>query len=266
MSKNIKLKTKQNKIIEKVVDINDLNLLNQAMVSLSNQNIMFINSTIKILVINNTIPTIIYKQLSNEYPTLKSILVLDTNSPKILSSNHRCQFNINPTNFNYFTQSIISPLWYDFIKYHLSSKFMNDIFNIFSYSYSSYNNINLEIDFQIGYNLPIFNNNYYLNSQHIKVNKDVLYMGWFLMRKDEDNSIGGNLEIFNHNINTNIKQKITTIPYQNNCLIILENIGNIGNIENKMENVNQVYFAFSQKQITLHSQRYISFTIKQKIK
>jgi hypothetical protein len=263
MSKNIKLKTKQNKITEKVVDINDLNLLNQAMVSLNNQNIMFINSTIKILVINNTIPTIIYKQLSKEYPTLKSILVLDTNSPKILSSNHRCQFNINPANFNYFTQSIISPLWYDFIKYHLSSKFMNDIFNIFSYSYSysSYNNTNLEIDFQIGYNLPIFNNNYYLNSPSIKVDKDVLYMGWFLMRKDEDNSIGGNLEIFNHNINTNIKQKITTIPYQNNCLIILENIDNI---ENKMENVNQVYFAFSQKQITLHSQRYISFTIKQK--
>ena len=138
---------------------------------------------------------------------------------------------------------------------------MNDIFNIFSYSYSSYNNINLEIDFQIGYNLPIFNNNYYLNSQHIKVDKDVLYMGWFLMRKDEDDSIGGNLEIFNHNINTNIKQKITTIPYQNNCLIILENIGNI---ENKIGNDNEVYFAFSQKQITLHSQRYISFTIKQK--
>ena len=259
MFKNIKLKTKQNKITEKVVDINDLNLLNQAMVSLSNQNIMFINNTIKILVINNAIPIILYKQLSNEYPTLKNILVLDTNSPKILSSNHRCQFNINPSNFNYFTQSIISPLWYDFIKYHLSSKFMNDIFNIFSYSYSSsYNNTNLEIDFQIGYNLPIFNNNYYLNSQHCLINKDVLYMGWFLMRKDEDDSIGGNIEIFNHNINTNIKQKITTIPYQNNCLVILENIGN------KMGNVNQAYFAFSRKQITLHSQRYISFTIKQK--
>jgi hypothetical protein len=138
---------------------------------------------------------------------------------------------------------------------------MNDIFNIFSYSYSSYNNTNLEIDFKIGYNLPIFNNNYYLNSQPIKVDKDVLYMGWFLMRKDEDTSIGGNMEIFNHNINTNIKQKITTIPYQNNCLVILENIENK---ENKMENINEAYFSFSQKQITLHSHRYISFTIKQK--
>jgi hypothetical protein len=257
MSKNIKLKTKQNKITEKVVDINDLNLLNQAMVSLSNQNIMFINNTIKILVINNAIPIILYKQLSNEYPTLKNILVLDTHTPKILSSNHRCQFNINPINFNYFTQSI-SPLWYNFIKYHLSSKFINDINNIFNIFYDS---TNLEIDFQIGYNLPIFNNNYYLNSPSIKVDKDILYMGWFLMRKDEDDSIGGNMEIFNHNINTNIKQKITTIPYQNNCLVILENIGNI---INKMGNVNQAYFAFSRKQITLHSQRYISFTIKQK--
>jgi hypothetical protein len=255
MSKNIKLKTKHNKITENVIDINDLNLLNQAIVSLSNQNIMFINNTIKVLVINNAIPIILYKQLSNEYPTLKNILVLDTNSPKILSSNHRCQFNINSTNFNYFTQSIISPLWYNFIKYHLSSKFINDINNIFNIFYDS---TNLEIDFQIGYNLPIFNNNYYLNSQHCLINKDVLYMGWFLMRKDEDDSIGGNIEIFNHNINTNIKQKITTIPYQNNCLVILENIGN------KMGNGNQAYFAFSPKHITLHSQRYISFTIKQK--
>lgn len=252
MSKNYKLKTKQNKIIKKVVDINDLNLLNQSIVSLNNQNIMFIKNPIKILVINNAIPIILYKQLSSEYPTLKNILVLDTHSPKILSSNHRCQFNINPTNFNYFNQSLISPLWYDFIKYHLSNKFANDMFNIFSFP----NNINLEIDFQIGYNLPIFNNNYYLNSQHIKVDNDVIYMGWFLMRKDEDDSIGGNLEIYN----TMMKHKITTIPYQNNCLVILENIENKIGIGIGIE----IYFAFSQKQITLHSQRYISFTIKQK--
>ncbi len=258
MSKNQKIKLKQS-VTNNKPDINDLNLLNQPMISLNNQNTMFINNTIKIFVINNTLPTIIYKQLSNEYPTLKNILFLDTNKNTLLSSNHRCQFNINKNNLN---QSILSSLWYDFIEYNLSSKFIKDLHDLFSFPvlyHLPFNHTNLEIEFQIGYNLPIFNNNYYLNSQQSLIDKDVIYMGWFLMRKDDDDSIGGNLEIYNN------KKKITTIPYQNNCLVILENI------QNKMENDNgnskeeKIYFAFSPKQITLHSQRYISFSVKLRI-
>jgi hypothetical protein len=238
------LKSKDNINNQNTIDINELNLLNQCTISISNQNIMFITTPNKILVINNTIPLIHYTKLSNEYINLKDVIILDTNTKnkKILSSNYRCQFNINLSNL-YQKHSILSPLWYNFIEYHLSNNFINKINNIFSSNSSNNNIYNLEIDFQIGYTLPIFNNNYYMNQQPQLIDDNIIYIGWYLMRKEEDNSIGGNLEIYNNNI------KITSIPYQNNCLIILEN-------------KKGSKYTFSQKQITLHFQRYITFYIR----
>ena len=82
------------------------------------------------------------------------------------------------------------------------------------------------------------------------------------MRKDNDNSKGGNLEIFyetlnnNNEINKNLTKnltKIISIPYQKNCLVLLFNQNIKGNEKNKIK------FGFSQRQLTIHTQRYLSY-------
>ena len=71
-------------------------------------------------------------------------------------------------------------------------------------------------------------------------------------------SKGGNLEIFyetlnDNEINKNLRKKLTkiiSIPYQKNCLVILFN-------QNIKEN--KIKYVFSQRQLTIHTQRYLNF-------
>jgi hypothetical protein len=252
MVHKLKIIKNKDKDKESLLDINELNLINQCLVSLNNQNIMFIQKPIQILVINNAIPSIHYKELSNQYPSLKQTLVLDINQNKMLSSNHRSQFNINYDNLK-LKHQYLSPLWNKFFEFHLNNNFIQSISKIFNNT-KNINNLEIEIDFKVGYKLPIFYSNY--QSKKIQIDKNILFIGWFFMRKDEDDSTGGNLEIYNNS------SKITNIPYQNNCLVILENQNQNQNCNvNGCGEGNGVYYNFSQRQMTLHSQRYISFTI-----
>ena len=124
-------------------------------------------------------------------------------------------------------------------------------------------NLERDLDFTFNYNLPVC---YNYEPKLYEIENDKIVSGWFLMKKDNDNSKGGNLEIFyenlndteNNNENNNKKlTKIISIPYQKNCLVILFN-------QNKKENIkenekNKIKFGFSQRQLTIHTQRYLNW-------
>ena len=60
--------------------------------------------------------------------------------------------------------------------------------------------LNKNLDFTFNYNLPVCYQ-YQPELKEIKFEKDKMFSGFFLMRKDEDNSKGGNLEFFYETIN-----------------------------------------------------------------
>ena len=239
-----------------------------------------------ILVINNAIQKDIYDKLDFEYPSLKTILEfqnnLKFNQKNSIILNHSSRYSISGktlnnnfnNNFNNTINDNLTPLWKSFINYHNSNDkketkdFKKDILDTFNkinlnenlnknFKNKNITNDNLErdfnkilnfnLDFTFNYNLPVC---YNYEPKLYEIENDKIVSGWFLMRKDNDNSKGGNLEIFYENNITKLT-KIISIPYQKNCLVLLFN----QNINEK----NKIKFAFSQRQLTIHTQRYLVF-------
>ena len=265
-----------------------LNIKNQDNINI-NINISLIKEPFPILVINNAIQKDIYDKLDFEYPSLKTILEFQNNlkfnqeNPIIL--NHTSRYSISGktlnNNFNNNFNNNLTPLWKSFINYHNSNDkketkdfyFKKDILDTFNKINLNENlnknlenknitNDNLErdfnkilnfnLDFRFNYNLPVC---YNYEPKLYEIENDKIVSGWFLMRKDNDNSKGGNLEIFYETLNDNneITKKLTkiiSIPYQKNCLVLLFN----QNINEK----NKIKFGFSQRQLTIHTQRYLN--------
>ena len=263
-----------------------------------NIHISLINEPFPILVINNAIQKDIYDKLDFEYPSLKTILEcnnLKSNQKNPIILNHTSRYSISGKtlnndfnyNFNNNPNDNLTSLWKSFINYHNSNNsndkketkdliksFKKDILDTFNKINLNKNlknknitNDNLErdlnkilnfnLDFTFNYNLPVC---YNYEPKLYEIENDKIVSGWFLMKKDNDNSKGGNLEIFyetlndteNNNENNNKKlTKIISIPYQKNCLVLLFN----QNINEK----NKIKFGFSQRQLTIHTQRYLNF-------
>ena len=283
-------------IINKSKEENQLEfgLLNKYILNLKNTdniNISLIKEPFPILVINNAIQKDIYDKLDFEYPSLKTILEcnnLKSNQENPIILNHSSRYSISSKILNNFNNDL-TPLWKSFINYHnLNDKketkdFKKDILDTFNKINLNKNlenkniiNDNLErdlnkilnfnLDFRFNYNLPVC---YNYEPKLYEIENDKIVSGLFLMRKDNDNSKGGNLEIFyetlndkknnnknnnkneNKNENNKITNKIISIPYQKNCLVLLFN----QNINEK----NKIKFGFSERQLTIHTQRYLNF-------
>ena len=274
-------------IINKSKEENQLEfgLLNKYILNLKNTdniNISLINEPFPILVINNAIQKDIYDKLDFEYPFLKTILEcnnLKSNQENPIILNHSSRYSISGKTLNNDFNYNLTPLWKSFINYYNSNDkketkdFKKDILDTFNkinlnknlnknFENKNITNDNLErdlnkilnfnLDFTFNYNLPVC---YNYEPKLYEIENDKIVSGWFLMKKDNDNSKGGNLEIFYETLNdkkNNNKKltKIISIPYQKNCLVLLFN----QNINEK----DKIKFGFSQRQLTIHTQRYLS--------
>ena len=141
-----------------------------------------------------------------------------------------------------------------FLEYHLSNTFIENIINKLNISIYDISNIIIEIS--IGYNLPVF----YEDIPHTEdLTNDTICQGWFFIRNDNDNSKGGHLELNYNKFNKKnefVTSKITTIPYQKNCFVILHN-----QIKDKYDSVS---FSFTKRQISINTHRYLIFKLKLK--
>lgn len=278
-------KTFINKSKEKEINHNSFGLLNKYLLNEKNNknNLDYINiikevDEFTILVINNAIPKDIYEKLECDYPSLKIILEcnnIDKKYPIILNHNSRCYISakklLNP-NEN------LKDIWKSFINYHTSNElkelkelkdFKKDILDTFNKINEINENknitkdnlemsLNKNLDFTFNYNLPVCYQ-YQPELKEIKFEKDKMFSGFFLMRKDEDNSKGGNLEFFYETFNKTLNEikKIISIPYQKNCFVIIFKNNN----HKDNENEKKIKFGFTQRQLTIHTQRYLGFFV-----
>jgi hypothetical protein len=232
ISKQIKEK---NKIDEKLSIIKTINLLHNV---LSSDHVMITNSPIETIVINNAIDLEKYNQLNDESPKLKDIILhnktITSNQPIMLHSNSLCQLNI--TNKDDF---IMSSLWKIFIEYHSSNSFCELLSNLFNIK----NNKDLVMNMKIEYRMPIFSD--YIPESPKTLNNDIICYGIYIMKKKDDDSLGGNLEIYFQ------EKRVLNILYQSNCLILLKNITSRNDIKIKL----------SKRHQTMHSHRILTFSL-----
>jgi hypothetical protein len=190
-------------------------------------------TTRNVLVINNALPNELYNNLEKEYISLKNLFSIK-NEPR----------NILLSNFNYMIDSeialklsddIITPLWKDFIKYHTSRYFINDI----QKQNQNQLNQNQQIILTLNYMSPI------LYQSNTKINQmKSSFLGFFFMKNNQDNLKVNNLEIFEN------EKRIISIPYQKNTFIIIKN-----------PNENNITFGFTEKNLSISSMKYIKFMI-----
>ncbi len=229
----------KNKTDEKVSIIKTINLLQNA---LSSEHVMITNNQIETIVINNAIDLEKYNQLNDESPKLKDIILhnkktIPSNQPIMLHSNSLCQLNITDKD-----DFIMSSLWKIFIEYHSSSNFCELLSNVFNIK-SNKDGKDLIMKIAVEYRMPIFSD--YILESPKTLNNDIICYGIYIMKKKEDNSLGGNLEIYFQ------EKRILNILYQSNCLILLKNITSRNDIKIK----------FSKRHQTIHSHRILTFSL-----
>ncbi len=205
------------------------------------------DNNIAVLVINNALPEDIYNQISNDFISLKDVFLSNYSNqnssiPKYMLSNYL--YKLNAKNVFEIKKTINDILEYHFSKmFHvILKKIYNEIFS------KEFNNQNIDINFN--YYSPVC----YLDKKNIITDKTYInnhILGWLLMRKDEDTSIGGNLEIYNN------EKRVISIPYQKNCLVLLLN-NNQNNSQNNQNNKKN-YYTFTSRNTTIHSMRFIDF-------
>ena len=177
--------------------------------------VIIIRNPYPILIIKDAIDEDVYSQLEKEYPSLEKIFELDNNMSKI-RNNSRYQIGADIGMKN----PDISPLWRQFIKYHSSPEFYQEVIELLGNDIRRlhphievecgkkledlsvgirWNNENKEdmvLDCQVGLNSPVTKQTS-VKGPHID-NKVELYAGLFYMRDKNDKSRGGMLDIYKH--------------------------------------------------------------------
>jgi hypothetical protein len=208
------------------------------------------SDNIVILIINDALPDFLYKQVSDDFISLKNVFLSNYSSNssnlKYMLSNHLYQLNAKKIRSHNFE---IKKTITDILEYHFSKMFDDSILKIYNQLFlTEIKEINKQVsNFNFNYFSPVC----YLEKNKIQPNKVFInshVLGWFLMRKDEDTSIGGNLEIYNN------YKRIVSVPYQKNCFILLLNNQNNQKEKNKEEGI---YYTFTSRNTTIHSMRFI---------
>ena len=200
-------------------------------------------TTGNVLVVNNALSNELYNNLEKEYISLKKLFIVN----QYIKNNNESR-NILLSNFNYMINSetaltlsddIITPLWKDFIKYHTSRYFINEI--------QKQNQLNqhITVNLTLNYMSPIL---YQSNTKINQMNSNFTFICFFFMKNSNDNSKVNNLEIFEN------EKRIISIPYQKNTFILIKN-------ENNENNENNITFGFTEKNLIISSMKYIKFTL-----
>lgn len=231
------------------------------------------------IVIEDAIDNDLYDKLNKEYPSLEEIINSeDKKSNK--SNNKRC--NMNSIYFN--NKSNVSETWKEFVNYHISNEFWLEILSLFKedilklhpnieekigckledisthmrYSKET-NSKEMEMECQIAMNTPVTSVSS-VRGTHVDF-PDKLYVGLFYMRSEEDDSQGGNLEIYKvkdnfksqynnlgkyKSINPKLVERVNTITYKKNCLVFFINC-------------KHAVHAVSPRYPTHHNRRFVNF-------
>jgi hypothetical protein len=204
------------------------------------------------LVIHNALPDDLCDELISNYPSLETLEArTDRNNFRWSYSAHKVENN-----------SAISPLWRDFIRYHASPAFYNEIADLFAdaivqcYPHyfpnresvvglragirgvNDYDDSDILLDAQISGNTPVSAHSS-VRTTHIDRN-DKLFSALLYLRPDKDQSTGGDLTIsrFKPALKTPAQKRacfhgafvddqytevVQTIPYAKNTLIMFIN-------------------------------------------
>jgi hypothetical protein len=212
------------------------------------------------LVINNFMELELYNKLLLVFPSIKDIFLNDINrniSNYLMLNNYRYtyKFNILELDKNNKLKIELNQLIIDFLK-NICHKLVIDNFKDVYNSSSRIIDLNLELSFisPVSYIDNTNNIEYikYRKSVEIKeIPNNVKLVSWYFLRNKEDNSIGGNLEIYKNNI------PIINVPYQSNTLVVLK----ISNTNNNQNNSNIYSYRIYSRSLTIYTQKFIKFII-----
>ena len=209
-----------------------------------------------ILVINNSLPDDLYNKLKNEYISLSDIVLLNNEyislSDIVLLNNdisyQKTEKVIMLNDFLYKTTRIRSLLWKQFVEYHKSSNFFNDIMDLDLKINKVNNNVSRNTcKIEFNHHSPVLYHQQFKQSSNTD---DVFtpflgyYLGYYFMRDEKDNSKGFNLEIYNTD-----NERILSIPYQKNTFVLICN-----------DNHKKLKIKFSDKGFSIYSKKYITIT------
>jgi hypothetical protein len=187
-------------------------------------------------VINNSLPDDLYNKLKNEYISLSDIVLLNNDI-----SYQKTEKVIMLNDFLYKTTRIRSLLWKQFVEYHKSSNFFNDIIDLDLEN----NKVNKDVSrntckIEFNHHSPVlYHQNRIEKNDIVKTS----FLGYYFMRDEKDNSKGFNLEIYMTD------KRILSIPYQKNTFVLICN--NDKNIKTK----------FSDKGFSIYSKKYIKLSL-----
>ncbi len=149
----------------------------------------------------------------------------------------------------------ITPLWKEFIALHTSQNFLDQLINIFSSAVieayphlfqskdrlisgvrneDTYSSCDVMMDALISANTPVVAKATSVRKGHLDL-PDKLFSGLFYMRDPQDNSEGGNFEIYKFrtknpygfkkdlSIHDDYLELIETVPYSSNTLVVFMN-------------------------------------------
>jgi hypothetical protein len=188
-------------------------------------------------------------RLLAEYPPIEAITKLPKSE---LPSNKRFGLNASEVIGN----ETISPLWRDVVEYHASASFLRDLLNVFGdhvqaayarfeddvgpfdslragvRNRDSFDSADVLLDAQISVNTPVVGTPDSVRHQHVDA-PDKLFAGLFYLRHPEDDSTGGDLELYRFKGNPRgfrgeapyhtFLETATTIPYKRNMLVMFLN-------------------------------------------
>ncbi len=217
------------------------------------------------IVIENALKEDIYYELSNSFPKYKTII---NNNPYEQNSAYRMDAYTSLNN------DVIPDIWKEFINYHASYNFFNEVFNIFNKDmFKHYPRLKscvpqkehccirradkkpFNLDCQFVINTPTENKSSVVEP-HLD-NPQEFYAGLFYMRHPDDKSTGGNLCIyeFKNKINNSFFGKLRA---KKEDLNLIEEIEYADNKLLLFLNTNRSIHGVSEKNVSTSYRRYIN--------
>jgi len=206
------------------------------------------------IVVKDALEEEVCLKLASEWPSIGTLSKGVANKEGMdLSSNKRFHYLAKET----LSDTDITPLWKDFIELHTSSTFLNEFLYVFKeqilqvYPHfeqkygcfetlssglrgvDTFDSVDVLLDALICVNTPVVTKPTAVRSAHVDL-PDKLFAGLFYMRDPQDNSTGGDLEIYKFKsgkpqgfrssaIPDTYIEYVKTIKYERNVLVLFIN-------------------------------------------
>lgn len=199
------------------------------------------------IVIKDAVEEGLYKRLESQYPSTREILEKDVGPNDVLLNNTRYQVSANKELESYW--------WNMFVAYHCSKPFFNEVADLFGeyinikdshgyyknfkdmacgkrngggmYKESDSSSFDVGLDCQVGINTPVVETSRVIGMHTDQPNK--AFVGMLYMRDEQDDSIGGHLQVYKHkeghekNMDINNMEIHSTVEYARNTAIFFVN-------------------------------------------